>query len=184
VFVLGTPEQAKEASLMAIEKMGIGVQPPVAINGAGEVAFSLNGTLAIPIGGTTYTVEPGVYRATPTLWNTPKSLTQIAGLGGGFCRFGLVDINDAGYVVFEASRDRGSGCASVGTTFDGIYNGPSANNNLLIGFGDGRLGGHQYFDNIHLGEVNNSRQVSFLTQYSEPLVSPVAVWRLTPPASL
>jgi len=182
VFALDTPEQAKEASDTAIEKMGIGVQPPVAINGAGEVAFSLNTTVSMPIGGTTYTVEPGVYRASPTLFNTPKALTQIASLDGGYCRFGTVDIDDAGQVVFEASREGGLACVPGGLvpSYDGIFDGPDAEDNLLVGFGDPRLEGHQYFDSIRLGELNNAGQVSFLTEYSEPLVAPVVVWRLTP----
>lgn len=182
VFALDTPEQPKEAADTAIEKMGIGVQPPVAINASGDIAFSLNTTVSMPIGGTTYTVEPGVYRASPTLFNTPKMLTQIAGLGGGYCRFGMVDLDDAGTVVFEASRDGGLGCSSGGLvpSYDGIFNGPDADANLLVGFGDARLGSHQYFDSVRLGELNNAGQIAFLTEYSEPLAPPVMVWRLTP----
>ena len=176
LLLFDQPEQDKAVIDTAIEKLGVGTQPPVAINASGEVAFSLAGDVSFPIGTTVYNFPAGIYRATPTLFNTPKSLTLIADLGGKYCGFGAVDINDAGDVVFEARLDGELGCTS-GTASDGLFVGPDSEADAVVVRGDSGLGAHQFFDDIRLGELNDAGQVSFTTTYSEPLVDPIKVWR-------
>ncbi len=178
VLVWETVEQDKLDTNTAVEKLSIGTQPALAINDAGTVALATNTSLSFPIDGTMYNFEPGVYVATPTLFNTPKMLTTVATLSGGFCRVGAVDINDAGTVVFEAQLDSGFLCG--GTSYDGIYNGNDPATDAVVEFDDERLGAHQFFDSVYLGEINDSGQVSFATTYSEPLVEPVKIWRYDP----
>jgi hypothetical protein len=180
ILLFDTPEQDKATIDTAIEKLGIGVQPPVAINASGQVAFTLPAAASFPIGGTTFTFGPGVYRATPTLFNTPKALTKIADDSGPYCRFGVVDINDSGTVVFEAALDTGSHCTGSTAGYDGIFAGPDPDADQVVVSGDSRLGAHQNFDTIHLGEINNAGQVAFLTELSASAVNPLAVWRWAP----
>ena len=180
ILLFDTPEQDKATIDTAIEKLGIGVQPPVAINASGQVAFTLPAAASFPIGGTTFTFGPGVYRATPTLFNTPKALTKIADDSGPYCRFGVVDINDSGTVVFEAALDTGSHCTGSTAGYDGIFAGPDPDADQVVVSGDSRLGAHQNFDTIHLGEINNAGQVAFLTELSASAVDPIAVWRWSP----
>ena len=176
VLAFDTPEQAKSAIDTAIEKLGIGTQPPHAINAGGTVVFSLGGDVVIPIDGMNYAFVAGVYLATPTLFNTPKSLTLVADRSGGYCRFGNVDINDYGMVVFEAALDGGPSCSSA--TADGLFTGPDPMAVALVVRGEPGLGSHQFFDDIRLGQINGGGQVAFTTTYSEPLVEPVKVWRV------
>ena len=176
LLLFDQPEQDKAVIDTAIEKLGVGTQTPVAINASGEVAFSLAGDVSFPIGTTVYNFPAGIYRATPTLFNTPKSLTLIADLSGKYCGFGAVDINDAGDVVFEARLDGELGCTS-GTASDGLFVGPDSEADAVVVRGDSGLGAPQFFDDIQLGELNDAGQVSFTTTYSEPLVDPIKVWR-------
>jgi hypothetical protein len=176
ILAFDTPEQAKETLFTPIEKLGIGTQPPHAINAGGTVVFSVNSDLDIHIGGDVYHYEAGVYTATPTLFNTPKMLTLVAGLGGGYCGFGGVDINSAGVVVFEAQLAGGFHCGS--SSYDGLFKGPDPRADAIVLRGERGLGGHQYFDSIRLGQINGAGQVAFLTTYSEPLVDPIKVWRV------
>ncbi|MEM6989390.1 MAG: hypothetical protein AAF721_02795 [Myxococcota bacterium] len=178
VLVFETVEQEKLDTNTAVEKLNIGTQPAVAINDLGTVALASNTTMSFPIGGTVYSFEPGVYTATPTLFNTPKMLTEVATLSGDYCRVGAVDINDAGTVVFEAQLDSGFSCG--GTSFDGIFDGADPATDGVVEFADDRLGPHQFFDSVFLGEINDSGQISFATTYSEPLVEPVKIWRYDP----
>lgn len=182
VLAFDTPEQAKLTLYTAVEKLGIGAQPAIAINNAGTVAVAMNDPFTMNIGGTSYPFAAGVYRATPTLFNTPKALTLVADLSGLYCRFGNVDIDEAGDVVFEAVLDGSADCGPVTTTVhqDGIFTGPDPTVGAVIRRGDAALGGHQYFDSVVLGQINAARQVSFITTYSEPLVDPVKVWRRNP----
>lgn len=176
ILLFETPEQPKAEIGTAIEKLGIGISPPVAINASGTVAFSLNSSVTIPIGGITYTYAAGVYVATPTLFDTPKSLVLVAGLTGPYCGFGTVDINDAGTVAFEARIDGELGC-NDGSAYDGIFTGADPTATAVVVRGDEALESHQFFDSVVLGEINASGQVSFITTYSEPLVPPIIVWR-------
>ena len=70
ILIFDQPEQDKAVIDTAIEKLGVGTQPPLAINASGEVAFSLASDVSFPIGTTVYNFPAGVYRATPTLFNT------------------------------------------------------------------------------------------------------------------
>ena len=179
ILVFDTPEQAKADIDTAVEKLGIGNQPSLAINSDGIVAFATNSNFSMPIGGTTYNFDAGVYRADPTQFNTPKMLTLVADRSGDFCNFGRVDIDDGGTVVFEAQVvGELSGCVrGFDTVMDGIFYGPNITRDRIVVRGDNALEGHQFFDNIRLGELNNAGQLSFLTTYSEPLVVPTVVWR-------
>jgi len=174
VLAFDTPEQELPTIFTAIEKLGIGVQPPIAINDTGTVALALNTDVSFTIGGVSYSYVAGVYRSTPTLFNTPKDLTLVADLSGAYCRFGSVQINDSDEVAFEAALDSGTNCATG--AFDGIFTGSNAGNSIAAR-GDEALGAHQFFDTIVLGELNDAGQVSFLTTYSEPLVDPIKLWR-------
>jgi hypothetical protein len=180
VFVFDTPDEPKLELDTAIEKMGIGSQPPVAINAAGTVALSLSGDTTINIGGMPVTYVAGIYRATPTLFNTAKMLELVADLSGPYCSFGNVDINDDGDVVFEAQLDASANCGVVSGSeraYDGLFRGADPTADKVVVRNDAKLGDHRYFDSVRLGELNNADQVSFLTSYSEPLVDPVKVWR-------
>lgn len=183
VFVLSTPEQDLAALQTAIEGLDVGRSALVAINAAGEVAFSLDDKVTVSIGGVTTTLEAGVYRVMPTPYHTPKSWVKVASKPDGYCRFGTVDINDAGTVVFEASVEGDPQCSFDGLErpeFSGLFSGPSPNINRIITAGDARLEGHRYFDSVRLGELNNGGQISFLTRYTEPPVPTFAVWRWSP----
>lgn len=173
LLVFDTPEQDLADLDTAFEKMGVGSQPRIAMNKKGKVAFRLP-DITITIEGVPYSYEAGVYTAEPTPWNTPKSVTLIAGLGGPYCGFGSAEINDAGSVVFEAQLDGGPNCGTP--VFDGIYKGPDPSS-AVVERGDPELGDHRFFDNVVLGELNNRGDVSFSTTLSEPLVDPVKVWR-------
>jgi len=173
-----TPEQAKADIDTAVEKLGIGSQPPHAIAPDGLVAFSMNSSFTLDIGGTMYPFVAGVYVANPTQFNTPKDLELVADHTGPYCRFGAVDIADGGAVVFEAELDAGSNC---GTPFwDGLFTGADPDADVVVARGDADLGAHQYFDGVRLGEINAAGQIAFVTTYSEPLVAPIFVWRADP----
>ena len=175
VLVFDAVEQAKADMDTAVEKLSVGQHPRLAINASGNVAVSSMGDLNMNIGGTIYSYPSGIYVATPTLFNTPKTLTLVADLSGPYCKFGAVDINSAGAVVFEAALDGNPACTSSG--FDGLFTGADPRTGTIVVRGDGDLGGHQYFDNVVLGHINDSLKVSFITTYSEPLVEPIKVWR-------
>lgn len=191
VFLFDSPGQSKEDLDVAIEKMGIGDSPAIAINASGQVAISFkhDATVRYKDGGggpnISQTIEAGVYVATPNpfnsaLNNAPTNLVKIADTSGDYCQFGNVDINDDGRVVFEAKLDDGSSdCIS---TFDGIYDGIFMGEDSvfdrIVTRGDDGLGAHEFFDSVRLGELNNQGQVTLLSTYSEPLVEPIKVWRV------
>lgn len=178
VFVFDDVEQDKLDSDTAVEKLGIGNRPAVAINDGGTVVLATNSDMSFPIDGVMYDFDAGVYLATPTLFNTPKILVPVATMADGYCNFGAVDINDAGTVVFEAQLDQGFPCA--GGSYDGLFSGADPVADVVVERGDARLDSHQFFDSVHLGEINDSGQVSFATTYSEPLVPPFTIWRFDP----
>jgi hypothetical protein len=96
--------------------------------------------------------------------------------GPGYCRIGNVDINDAGTIVFEVAFEQYS--CGMSDTYDAVFSRSATGETSAIATrGDPKFGGHQFFDSVRLGEINNAGQVSFLTTYSEPLVDPVKVWR-------
>ena len=177
ILIFELVEQALTEIDTALERVTI--QPSIAINSAGKVAFSSNFDFSMDIDGTLYSYTKGVYVSDPTLFNTEKMLTQIADAAGGYCGFGRVDINDVGTVVFEAQLVGGlSACTpDPNAIYDGIFMGSDPVNDRIATFNDAALEAHRYFDEIRLGEINNSDQVSFLTTYSEPLVEPTYIWR-------
>jgi hypothetical protein len=178
VLAFDTPGQAKADIDTAIEKLGIGMQPPHAINAAGTVVLSLPFDVSFPIGTTSYSYPAGVYTADPTQFNSPKDLTLVADLSGPYCRFGAVDIADDGTVVFEAELDDQPGCTD--TRWDGIFTGPDPDTDAVVVRGETGLGAHQDFDGVRLGEINAAGQVAFVTTSSEPMLPPVIVWRADP----
>lgn len=176
VLIFDTAEQDKLALETAVEKLGIGQRATLAINGSGTVAFALNSDFSMVMGEEVFSFDAGVYRAEPTPFNTPKSLTKIADTSGDYCGFGRVDIDDAGRVVFEAQLEGElSGCA--GSVMDGVFYGSSPHDHRIAVRGEPGLRAHQFFDSILLGEINERGQVSLLTTYDEPLVAPTKVWR-------
>jgi hypothetical protein len=175
VLVFDAVEQDKLDMKTALEKLGIGQQPHLAINASGMVAVSSGTAISMNIGGTIYSYPAGVYVSTPTPFNSPKMLTLVADLSGPFCKFGAVDINSDGAVAFEAALDGNPACTSDG--FDGIFTGANPNSSTVVMRGDADLGAHQYFDSVVLGHINDGLRVSFITTYSEPLVDPIKVWR-------
>ena len=160
ILAFDTPEQDLASIDTAIEKLGIGLQPHVSMNASGMVAFSLDFDVTISIGGMMYSYVAGVYVATPTPFNTPKSLTLISNLSGDYCRFGAVEINDAGEVVFEAQIDGEVGCLtpSLLRSYDGLFTGPDPVADAVVRRGNPALGDHQFFDSVLLGETNNAGQ--------------------------
>lgn len=174
------PGQTKLELDTAIEKLSVGVQLPHAINNGGQVVFTLNYDAILTIDGEDYAVPAGVHTASPTPFNSPKALTTVATKADGYCRFGRVDVNDEGTVVFEAVVNDGGGGDACPTSNTGLYFGPNPENDAFVSRGSASLKAHQYFDDIILGELNNAGQLVFTTTYSEPLVDPVKVWRRDP----
>lgn len=185
VLLFDSLNQDKEDLDVAIEKMGIGDQPAIAINASGQVALSFARNASVTFMGGSQIIEAGVYVATPNpfnsaLNNAPTNLVKIADTSGDYCSFGNVDINDDGRVVFEAKLDDGLGdCLSTfDKTYDGIFMGEDSVFDRVVTRGDDGLGTHEFFDSVRLGELNNQGQVTLLSTYSEPLVEPVKVWRV------
>src|SRR5262249_21843781 len=71
LLAFDTPEEDLADIDTAVEKLGIGTQPPVAINAAGTVVFAIGGPFMMTIGGVVYAFPGGVYKSTPTPYNTP-----------------------------------------------------------------------------------------------------------------
>lgn len=184
MLVFDAPEQPQVDIDSVVEKADIGFQPEYATNNSGTTVFAENHSFEVETANGPILYPPGVYLSTPTPFNTPKDLTLFAGLEYGYCQFGAVDINDAGDVVFEAIVDDGQGCDDEPNGyFDGLFRGPNPLFHAAVARGDADLGDHQYFDEVILGQINNAGQISFTTTYSEPLVSPVKVWRADPLSS-
>jgi len=177
VLVFETVEQAKLDTNTAVEKLNIGNQPQLAINDLGTVALASNSNFSFMLDGAMYNFDAGVYLSVPTLFNSPKMLTPVATMADGYCHFGAIDINDAGSVVFEA-RLGAPGCGSG--PYDGLFEGSDPVADVVVERGDDKLVNHQFFDSVHLGEINDTGQISFATTYSEPLVEPIKIWRFDP----
>lgn len=176
VFIFEVPEQALTATDTAFERNNS--QPFISMNSNGIVALTFNNNFTMPIDGMSYSFTAGVYTSDPTAFNTPKMMTKIADMSGAYCGFGHIDINDAGKVVFEAQVVGGlGGCGGAFSEWDGLYTGGNPSTDAVVSFGDANLEGHQFYDSVVLGELNENNQVSFLTTYSEPLVEPYIVWR-------
>ncbi len=164
ILLFDTPEQGITEIETALERVGIGVQPNVAISENGTVAFSLNVNVTVrhydppfdasgpPI--SEVTLAPGVYVATPAPMGEPSTYTQIANASGGYASFGRVQINDAGTVVFQATRDNGE---------NGIYSGPSPDLDKIVQTGEFLIGAAPFVSYIVMGELNEAGELSMLT---------------------
>jgi hypothetical protein len=159
-------------------EFSIGANPSIDINDLGNIIFSINESFTARIDGSDKTFLPGIYLAVATPEGGNKQITTIVDNSGDFCVFGEVSINNNGHYAFSAQLRSSplSDCTSWGG-MDGIFNGPSPIENALILRGDEKLESHQYFDSILMGYLNNSDELSFITRYSEPLVSPIFVWK-------
>lgn len=183
ILAFDTVEQTQPTMDTAAEKLGIGTFTPLAMNAAGTVAFSSEHDFTMRYGETRYSFAAGVYLSTPTPWNTPKMLTLVADKSGPYCKFGNVDINAAGTVVFEAVLDGTTACTATDIfhrSMDGLFTGPDPRRHTVVVRELDGLGDHKYFDSVVLGQINDAGQVSFVTTYSEPLAPTTKVWRFDP----
>lgn len=182
ILNFSTPEQALSEVQTTLERMSVGVQPAVAINDLGQVAFALNTSVTInyfdppfPGGGApngSQMLGPGVYLATPSDFGTPFTFTQIASLADGYASFGDVDVNNSGLVVFEASLAGGD---------NGIFFGSDPTIDVVARTGvDTTINGEDHFFSIvRLGQLNDAGQLSFQTSDFE--TTDQIVWRVTIP---
>ena len=105
------------------------------LNDSGSVAFSAS----LDVGGS------GVYSG------NGNSTTVIADNSGGYLNFGLASINANGTVVFGANTD----------TISGIFDGPDASKNKIIGSGDILDGSSIYSVGVLMESLNDSGDVAF-----------------------
>ncbi len=161
-----------------IAMFSIANNPIIAVNNSGAIIFSINDSFTSIIEGVETNFQPGVYLSELTASATERSLTAIADNTGDFCYFGAVTINDSGHYAFSAQLRSGitSRCSSD-SGMDGVFNGGNPIDDIIIANGDIDLESHQFFDSVTLGYLNNRDELSFLTTYSEPLVSPTFVWK-------
>jgi len=178
-----SPGQGLDEITTTVERVSVGVQPTLAVNDNGQVAFALNTSITInyfdppfPGGGNpngSQMLGPGVYLATPSAFGTPFTFTQIASTADGYTTFGDVDVNDNGVVVFEAGLAGGD---------SGIFFGNNPIDHMIARTGvDTTINGEDHFFSIvRLGQLNNSNQLSFQTSDFE--TTDQIVWRVTIPA--
>lgn len=183
ILMFDSPNQSLDQIDTSLERMSVGVQPTVAVNDLGQVAFALNTSVTInyfdppfPGGGSpngSQMLGPGVYLATPSAFGTPFTFTQIASTSDGYTSFGDVDVNDHGLVVFEAS---------IGGGDSGIFFGsdPTLDVVARTGITTTINGDDNFFSVVRLGQLNNSNELSFQT--SDFLTTDQIVWRVTVPA--
>jgi VCBS repeat-containing protein len=159
----------------------VGAQAQVAINNAGQVAFSLDAPVTIqyftpplPGGGvpsSTLTVPAGVHRATPTPFGTPFSFTTIATPADGYSAFGKVALNDSGTVVFEANHNSNTGV---------FFGANAATDTIAITGEDVTVGGRsQFFSIVRLGGLNDANQLAIQT--SDFRTTDQQIWRVQLP---
>ena len=162
ILVFDTPGDTLASIETAVERVGVGVQPRLAMNNHGNVAFILESNITInyfnpplPGGGTpsgSQTLTPGIYVSTPSAFGTPFSFTKIADTSGAFNSFGEIRYNDLGTVVFEASVE-----VSPGNYEWGIFTGGDPVNDLLVrtGVNTSINGQNNFFSVIRLGDLND-----------------------------
>lgn len=167
----------------AVERVGVGVQPKLAMNNLGQVAFILESNITInyfdpplPGGGNpngSQSLTPGIYVSTPSAFGTPFSFTKIADTSGAFDSFGDIRFNDNGTVVFDASVE-----VSPGVFETGIFTGGDPVADLLVrtGVTTNINGEDNFFSIIRLGDLNNNDQLTFQT--SDFLTTDQRVWRV------
>lgn len=197
ILVFDTPGETFPTLEATVQRQDVGVQPALAINNRGQVAFALTTSITIDYftppfptstGGpptSSQTFGPGVYLASPAPIGTPIKFTQIASATDGYTSFGDVDVNDAGVVVFEASHGGRRGI------FTG--NNPAVDKVAITGEPMMIGGRWHYFSSVRLGQLNNRNQVAIRTialSFPRALGSPAdagldtdrQIWRIDMPA--
>lgn len=181
LLLFDTPGDTLGTIETAGERAGIGWQPRVAINNAGQVAFSINGSVTIqyytpplPGGGAPsamQTIPAGVHLATPTPYGLPFTFTTVATPADGYSSFGDVAVNDAGRVVFSAAHD-GNGGVFFGSD-------PVADKVAITGVDIVIGGATQFFSVVRLGGLNNAHQLAIQT--SDFRSTDQKIWRVQLP---
>jgi hypothetical protein len=181
LLVFDTPGDTLETIESAGERASIGWQPRVAINNAGQVAFTTGFDITIqyftpplPGGGapsSTQTIPAGVHLATPTAFGLPFTFTTIATPADGYSNFGDVAVNDAGTVVFTAGYGGNSGV---------FFGADPIGQRVAITGEDITIGGAlQFFSVVRLGGLNGANQVAIQT--SDFRTTDQKIWRVQLP---
>ncbi len=183
ILIFDTPGEGLDGIETAVERTGVGVQPKLAMNNLGEVAFILDSNITIqyfdpplPGGGAlagTQSLTPGVYMSTPSAFGTPFSFTKIADTSGSFESFSEIRLNDNGTIVLQASVE-----VSPGNFETGIYTGgdPIADELVRTGKTININGSDNFFSIVRLGDLNHQDQLTFQT--SDFNTTDQIVWRV------
>jgi hypothetical protein len=184
ILVFPSPGQTLGDAPAAIEQLGDGKLPTVAIDGAGEIAFSLASDMTIggegailrfydpPFSGNsaqivqTVTLHPGVYVSHPRPLGTPPDLTLIVSQANGFASFSRAITNSAGLPVVEQGRVVMNATGSV--VFEawlpdgrkGIFAGRYPGTDYIVIENDSRRGPGP-FSSVDLGDINDAGELSF-----------------------
>jgi len=183
ILIFDTPGEGLAGIETAVERTGVGVQPKLAMNNLGQVAFILESNITIqyfdpplPGGGSldgTQSLTPGVYMSTPSAFGTPFAFTKIADTSGAFETFNEIRLNDNGTIVLEASVE-----VSPGNFETGIYTGgdPIADELVRTGKTININGDDNFFSIVRLGDLNHQDQLTFQT--SDFNTTDQIVWRV------
>lgn len=183
ILLFDTPGEGLASIETAVERTSVGVQPKLALNNLGQVAFILESNITIqyfnpplPGGGslgTTQSLTPGVYMSTPSAFGTPFAFTKIADTSGLFNAFNEIRLNDSGAIVLEASIE-----VSPGNFETGIYTGgdPVADELVRTGKTININGEDNFFSIVRLGDLNHQDQITFQT--SDFITTDQRVWRV------
>lgn len=183
LLVFDTPGDTLATIDTAGERASVGWQPRVAMNNAGQVAFSIGSSTTIqyftpplPGGGapsSTQTIPPGVHLATPTAFGLPFTFTTIAVPADGYSSFGELSVNDDGTVAFAAGLPDGN---------SGVFFGADPIDDAVAVTGaDIEIGGEvQFFSVVRLGALNNAGQLAIQT--SDFRTTDQKVWRVRLPS--
>ncbi len=183
ILIFDSPEEGLATMETAVERVGVGVQPNLAMNNLGQVAFILESNITIqyfdpplPGGGAlagTQSLTPGVYMSTPSAFGTPFTFTKIADTSGAFESFSEIRLNDNGTIVLQASVE-----VSPGNFETGIYTGgdPIADELVRTGKTININGTDNFFSIVRLGDLNHQDQLTFQT--SDFNTTDQIVWRV------
>ncbi len=183
ILLFDTPGEGLASIETAVERTSVGVQPKLALNNLGQVAFILESNITInyfapplPGGGSpngSQSLSPGIYTSTPSAFGTPFAFTKIADTSGAFDEFGEIRFNDNGTVVFEARVE-----VSPGNFEWGLFTGGDPVNDLLVRTGVNTVinGQNNFFSLIRLGDLNHQDQITFQT--SDFNTTDQRVWRV------
>jgi len=183
ILVFDTPGEGLAGIETAVERTGVGVQPKLAMNNLGQVAFILESNITIqyfdpplPGGGNldgTQSLTPGVYMSTPSAFGTPFAFTKVADTSGAFESFSEIRLNDDGTIVLQASVE-----VSPGNFETGIYTGgdPVADELVRTGKTININGEDNFFSILRLGDLNHQNQLTFQT--SDFITTDQRVWRV------